>query len=55
MHIGNKSKHFEDSKTFVKLPCLIDTTHSTKSYKINGPGYHYVLKETNESLMYSHR
>ncbi|XP_040840334.1 MAGUK p55 subfamily member 4 [Ochotona curzoniae] len=31
------------------------TTRSKKSYEINGREYHYVSKETFESLMYSHR
>ncbi|XP_006889147.1 PREDICTED: MAGUK p55 subfamily member 4 [Elephantulus edwardii] len=31
------------------------TTRSKKSYEMNGREYHYVSKETFESLMYSHR
>uniref|UniRef100_A0A8C5ZGS9 MAGUK p55 subfamily member 4 n=1 Tax=Marmota marmota marmota TaxID=9994 RepID=A0A8C5ZGS9_MARMA len=31
------------------------TTRSPKSYEMNGREYHYVLKETFENLMYSHR
>ncbi|ELW62696.1 MAGUK p55 subfamily member 4 [Tupaia chinensis] len=38
-----------------RLVVLVDTTRSKKSYEIDGREYHYVSKETFESLMYSHR
>lgn len=53
--MGNKSKHFVDSKIFLKFTILTDTTRSKKSYEMDGREYHYVSKETFESLMYSHR
>lgn len=55
MRIGNKSKHFEDSNLLEKFTFLTDTTRSKKSYEMDGREYHYVSKETFESLMYSHR
>ncbi|XP_019491159.1 PREDICTED: MAGUK p55 subfamily member 4 [Hipposideros armiger] len=43
-------------KPFPKLSFfLTDTTRSKKSYEMDGREYHYVSKETFESLMYSHR
>ncbi|ELK35868.1 MAGUK p55 subfamily member 4 [Myotis davidii] len=38
-----------------RLIVLVDTTRSKKSYEVDGREYHYVSKETFESLMYSHR
>nr|XP_045223406.1 MAGUK p55 subfamily member 4 isoform X8 [Macaca fascicularis] len=47
----------EDKEEFVGYgqKFFIDTTRTKKSYEMNGREYHYVSKETFESLIYSHR
>ncbi|XP_037377778.1 MAGUK p55 subfamily member 4 [Talpa occidentalis] len=45
--IALNPKHFQSA--------VPHTTRSKKSYEVNGREYHYVSKETFESLMYGHR
>lgn len=53
MYIGNQ-RILKTTKPFIPF-FLIDTTRTKKSYEMNGREYHYVSKETFESLIYSHR
>ncbi|XP_055146187.1 MAGUK p55 subfamily member 4 isoform X5 [Symphalangus syndactylus] len=56
--LKRKQREFWWSQPYQPHTCLKSTLYTTrtkKSYEMNGREYHYVSKETFESLIYSHR